>query len=256
MRCRTLGSSVNLTICWTSALPPSSAGWALPAMTIWIGRSLSSSSGREPLAVAQHQGQPLVRGHPPGEADGEHLGVERGGDPAQLGLGGAALDRRTARSRLADLGDQVGPQVGPGLPDLAGVDRSMRVQPSSSSSMLTPISRAEQLLHLAGDPGRGVDAVGDRRDRHLGLLEARPQPGEHAAADLAVQDRDAVGPLAQAQAHVGHVVDARVTAARARRPGRGCGRRATTTTPYPVRSRTRSARAGTGRCRRGPACGW
>ncbi len=39
-----LGSSANSTICWISALPPSSAGCDLPAMTIWIGRLGSVSS--------------------------------------------------------------------------------------------------------------------------------------------------------------------------------------------------------------------
>ena len=70
------GSSANCTICWISSLPPSSAGCALPAMTIWIGRSGSSSSRSQPLGVAQHQREPLVGRHPPGEADGEHVGVE------------------------------------------------------------------------------------------------------------------------------------------------------------------------------------
>ena len=40
----TVSESVNWTICWISRLPPSSAGCALPAITIWIGRSGSSSS--------------------------------------------------------------------------------------------------------------------------------------------------------------------------------------------------------------------
>jgi hypothetical protein len=39
-----VGESVNWTICWMSSLPPSSAGCALPAITIWSGRSGSSSS--------------------------------------------------------------------------------------------------------------------------------------------------------------------------------------------------------------------
>ena len=65
---------------------------------------------------------------------------------------------------------------------------------------------------LAPDPGRGVDAVGDRGDRHLGLVEGRPQPVEHLPADVAVQLRDAVGALAEAEAHHGHVEDRRVAA--------------------------------------------
>lgn len=44
MRCRTRASSANRTSSCTSRLPPSSAGCALPATTIWIGRSGCSSS--------------------------------------------------------------------------------------------------------------------------------------------------------------------------------------------------------------------
>ena len=57
-----------------------------------------------------------------------------------------------------------------------------------------------------------MHAVGDGPDGHLGLVEARPQFVEHAAADLAVQQRDAVGALGQAEAHDGHVEDRRVAA--------------------------------------------
>ena len=87
MRCRTSGSSANFTICWMSCLPVSSAGWDLPAMTSWIGRSGSSSSRLSRVGVAQHQGEPLVRRHPAGEADGQDVGVEDVVDPAQLGAG-------------------------------------------------------------------------------------------------------------------------------------------------------------------------
>ena len=50
-----------------------------------------------------------------------------------------------------------------------------------------------------------MHAVGDRGDRHLVVVEARPQAVEHLAADDAVQLRDAVGALGEAQAHDGHV---------------------------------------------------
>ncbi len=57
-----------------------------------------------------------------------------------------------------------------------------------------------------------MHAVGDRGDRHLGLVERRPQPVEHPAADLAVQQRDAVGALREPEAHHGHVEHAAVAA--------------------------------------------
>ena len=72
--------------------------------------------------------------------------------------------------------------------------------------------RREQVADLARHPGRGVDAVGDRADRDLVVVEARPQAGEHPAADLAVQQAHAVGALAEPQAHDRHVEHGRVAA--------------------------------------------
>ncbi len=86
-------------------MPPSSAGCDLPATTIWIGRSGCSSMALEPLRVPQHQRQPLVRGHPAGEADGEHVRVEHRAGPAQLGVGEAALQLGGVHP-AADLVDQ------------------------------------------------------------------------------------------------------------------------------------------------------
>ena len=55
----------------------------------------------------------------------------------------------------------------------------------------------EQGAHLGTDPGRGVDAVGNRF--HLGSRRSVPQGQAHAAphlfADLAVQLANPVGPL-------------------------------------------------------------
>ena len=98
-----------------------------------------------------------------------------------------------------------------------------------------------------------MHAVGDRGDRHLGLVEGRPQPVEHPAADLAVQQRDAVGALGEPEAHHRHVEDAAVAArvvlgAEPQDPVDGyAGDRA-----LRGRSTARPARAGTGRCPRAP----
>ncbi len=66
--------------------------------------------------------------------------------------------------------------------------------------------------HLRRDPGGGVHPVGHGRDRHLRRVEARPQPGEHPPAHLAVQRGDAVGALREPQPHDGHVEAVRVAA--------------------------------------------
>ena len=55
-----------------------------------------------------------------------------------------------------------------------------------------------------------MHAVGDRGDGHLGVVESRPQRGEHSAGHHAVQLGHAVGALRQPQAHHGHVEHERV----------------------------------------------
>ena len=57
-----------------------------------------------------------------------------------------------------------------------------------------------------------MHAVGDRADRHLGLVEGRPEAVKHVAADVAVQPRDAVGALREPEPHHRHVEDGRVAA--------------------------------------------
>ena len=143
--------------------------------------------------VVQHQRQPLVGGHPPGEPDREHVLVEHVVDPGEFGPGGAALPPGGAQP-APGLGHQPGAQQSPGLPQLAG----------RGGGGLFPVTFGEN-RDLGRHPGGGVHAVGDRADGHLAGVEARPEPGEHLPAHLAVQQRDAVDPLGQPHAHHGHV---------------------------------------------------
>ena len=76
MRLANRGSCRRLAIRLMSCLPGSSAGWALPAKMICIGRSGSLTMRGEPIEVAQDQVGPLVGGEPAGEADGEDVGIE------------------------------------------------------------------------------------------------------------------------------------------------------------------------------------
>ncbi len=126
MRCRTRGSSANRTICWISRLPPSSAGCALPAMTICTGRSGSSSSAVSRCRVAQHQRQPLVGRHPPGEADGQHVRrrVRSSIQLSSASLSAALLPR--GAQPPPGLGDQPGPQRRGGSPRAAPRRRPRR----------------------------------------------------------------------------------------------------------------------------------
>ncbi len=210
----------------------------------------------EPLRVAHHQGQSLVRRDAAREADRQHVGVEHRVDPAELGRGGTALLPRLPYP-LAGVVDQPGAQLTLGgpevgardlvddVPDLGVVPRGVAVGAGLRG----------ELEHLARHPGRGVHAVGDRGDRHLVLVERRPEAVEHPAADLAVQQRDAVGALREPEAHHGHVEDAGVAAlevlgAERQDPvERHAGQRAAG-----CRSTARSGRAGTGRCPPAPGC--
>ena len=209
MRWRTSGRSANRTTCWMSALPPSSAGCDFPATISWIGLSSSSSSCSSRSGIAQHQRQPLVRRHPPGKPDGQHVRIEGRCDPAQFGFRRAAFQPRLAQP-APDVVDQQRAQLGADPPQVTGVDL-LQPQPDAGvaegvrAGQLTP-----QLQPLRRRPGARVHPVGDRPDRHLVGVESRPQLVEHRPAHPAVQQRYAVGALRQPQAHVRHVELGRV----------------------------------------------
>ncbi|GAA2779679.1 hypothetical protein GCM10019017_25680 [Streptomyces showdoensis] len=149
--------------------------------------------GPEPVLVAQHQGEPLVRGDPAGEADGEDLGVEDGVGPAEFGGRGAALPPGGPYP-AAHVGDEPLAEGAAELPQGAVV--GVGGEPGD----------------LGGGPGGGVDAVGDGGEGDLVAVEAGPESGEHGAADGAVEGGDAVGALGEPEAHGGHVEDAGLAA--------------------------------------------
>ena len=165
----------------------------------------------EPGRVAQHQGEPLVGRHPAGEPDGQHVGVEDVVDPAELGRAGAALLPRRLGAATGLL-DELLAHLALGRPDRVARD----VADPVPGVVALDVGGAEvlggDLVDLAVHPGAGVDTVGDTGDRHLVVVEARPQAVEHLAADDAVQLGDAVGALAQPQAHHGHVEHAGLAA--------------------------------------------
>ena len=235
-------------------MPPSSAGCDLPAMTSWIGRSGCEQQPLEPLGVAQHQRQPLVRRHAAGEADGQHVGVERACRSSRARPGARRACCHDSRSRRAGVLDQPLAQLAAWSPrcrapgscrrrprTLGVVGRRRRrrwLAASSKTSRATQVGACTPLVI--------------ERDRHLGLVEGGPQPVEHPAADVAVQLGDAVGALGEPEAHHRHVEDAGsppvvVLGAEREDPLDGhAGRRRCRR-----RSTARSARAGSGRCRPG-----
>ena len=163
MRWRTSGSSANCTSCWISCLPVSSAGCDLPAMTSWIGRVGCEQQALEPRGVAQHQGEPLVGRHPAGEADGEHVGVEDVVDPAELGRLAPRLCHDGRMRRRASV-DELLAHLALGGPDGVARAPSANALPRllARRASCVPSVVAGQLEDLAVDPGRAVDAVGDR----------------------------------------------------------------------------------------------
>ena len=256
MRCRTSGSSANRTISWISCLPPSSAGCALPAITSCTGRSGSSSSrlsrsGSRSISVSRlYDG--TRRANPMVSTSGSRAeSIQPSSADAAPRLRHDLRSRiRTSSTNFARSSRLVAQR------SVAGILSTTSHSSGSSLSVSAP-SLFGQLEHLATHPGGGVHAVGDRRDRHLGLVEGRPEAVEHAAADLAVQQRDAVGALGQTETHHGHVEHAAVAAlvvlgAEAQDPvGRHAGDRA-----LRRRSTARSGRGRSGRSPRGRACGW
>ena len=130
--------------------------------------------------------------------------------PSSAGAGAALLPRGAGAA--TGLADELLAQLALGGPD--GVAR--HVADALPRVVALEVVGAQvlvgELVDLAVDPGAGVDAVGDARDRHLVVVEARPEAVEHLAADDAVELGDAVGALAQAQPHDGHVEDAGLAA--------------------------------------------
>ena len=211
MRCRTSGSSAKRTISWISCLPPSSAGCALPAITSCTGRSGSSSSrlsrsGSRSISVRRlydgtRRANPMVS---TSGSSADSVQPSSAGEAPRLRQDLRSRTRTSSTnldrsSRLVDHRSAAG-------------TRSTTSQIDGSSESVSAPSFLASSKTSRADPGGRVHAVGDRRDRDLGLVEGRPQAVEHAAADLAVQQGDAVGALGETEAHHGHVEHAAVAA--------------------------------------------
>lgn len=217
MRWRTRGSSANRTSSCTSRFPPSSAGCALPATTIWMGcsgcsrRSISRSRSRSIRVRRLYEGtrraKPMVR------TSGSRTPSIQPSSAVP-----APRPRQDARGQPAHLVHQLLAQDPPQLPDVLVGDLPHRVpavRAADGQRVLGALGAdlpGAEPEDLGRDPGGRVHPVGHGGDRHLVGVESRPQAGEHLAADMAVQQGDAVGPLPEAQAHHGHVEEVRFAA--------------------------------------------
>ena len=227
MRCRTGGSSANRTICWMSCLAAVVGRVRLAgdddlhrtlgvAAAARVSRSGSRSMRVSRLYDGTRRANPIV----------STSGSKHVVDPAELGLARPALQPRDA-DPAADLVAPAARAASRRTPQICVVGHAWSM-PSQSRAVArpapAPTSRsASSITSRAIQVGACTPLVIER-DRHLGRVEARPQRAEHLAAHDAVQQRHAVGALAEPQAHVRHVEDA---SGRPRRRARGCARTGT-----------------------------
>ena len=149
--------------------PGRSAGCALPAKTTWTGRVLVEQHPGQPVDVAEQQAGPLVGREPAGEADGQHVRIERclelGQDRRRFAVPGelAAQPATREMGQLALLAEVRVPQVPARdafqpLPEAAALGALVEVVEVGTEVL-------EQLGDRLADPGRAVDPVGDAQDR-------------------------------------------------------------------------------------------
>ncbi len=136
---------------------------------------------RQPIQVAKDEPGPFVLGEAAAEADGQYIRTEervvtRSGD-GRLEQAPAELVADLPQLAIGDIGDA----VPTGVVDLQRV----------------PVGTDEpgkQRRDTRGHPGRHVDPVGNRPDRHLAHIlgpGVSPQPSRHGAVELA--DADTLG---------------------------------------------------------------
>ena len=161
---------------------------------------------RQPLQLLQQERRPLVGGEAPGEADRQHLEVQRAARRVDS-LVRFAVARELPNGPPPDEIEQASLQHLVRLPQLAVVDGVDAGPDLGLSAALGP-ARAHvpvvQPAHLRSEPRVHVDTVGHVPDRNLVRGPFRPEAVPHAPADAAVQRRDAVGVAAQLEGQDGH----------------------------------------------------
>ena len=150
------------------------------------------------------EGEPLVGGQAPGEADGEHVGVDRVGDLADV-VGLLPAEQPVLLLLDADVLDQLRPRRAARRPQLLVGDRPDRLpRPRVGRAAQPALAEVpvEQPAEGGAEEGREVRAVGDVRDRHLGLVPEHVPPD--VARDGAVELADPVPAAAQPDGELRH----------------------------------------------------
>ena len=109
----------------------------------------------------QHEREPLVRRHPSGEPDREHIGVEHVVDPAEFGLTRTPLEPGRVQAS-ASFVDEPAAQRAAYLPQLVIVEPVGAAPGGAVGAKVDAEVGLDQALHLTRDPRRRVHAVGDR----------------------------------------------------------------------------------------------
>ena len=162
---------------------------------------------RQPLALVQQEGQPLVGRDPAREPDREGLRVERRGLPREVARVVAALVGLPCQA-AANLVDESRSRACARREQFLVGDGRKALPAVGARAVAVAEPRAVESPELGARPGLGVHAVRDVRDRHIGGLDSREERCEHRSRDAPVQPADAVDARRHADAQCGHVEDA------------------------------------------------
>ena len=186
----------------------------------------------QPVAVAQHQGQPLVRGDPAGEADGQDVGVEHPVDPAQFGRPGAALPPGGAQpfpylhAPAVRAGTARSSQMSWSAMSATASHRSEPPTVSASSVRSAPIWRApSRNTSGATQVGAWTPLVTEVIGTSSGSKPGQ-SPANISRLTWPCSRETPLARWAEPQAHHGHVEEVRARR-RGRSPCRGCRTRST-----------------------------
>ena len=206
MRWRTCGRSAKRTTCWMSALPPSSAGCDFPATISWIGRCLveqqpfQASPGSRSISVSRlYVG--TRRANPMVSTLGSNAVAIQPNSASEAPR--SSHDWRSRRRTSSTSSDRSCERIHHRWPASTCCSRSQT--PGSLNDESDPASSRPSCNHCGAAQVRActplvIDPIGTSL-----RVESAPQLVEHGPAHPAVQQRNAVGPLRQPQAHVRHV---------------------------------------------------
>ncbi len=148
--------------------------------------ALVSHDLQQTVIVMQKQISPFIGGEAAGKANRQGIRVQK--DAAGNRLNGMALGGLPLAARPVDRKEnQLSFEVTADAPELI-IRNIFNLGPHIGIvNVIRPVRAhiaREQQPHLTGQPGFGVNAIGDRPDRHLIRLPIRPEVIPHLASHL------------------------------------------------------------------------